>query len=94
MITNTHLQSYYTDKTKKNTVMIVSAIFSPSSFETFDCQLTMQKKFSSSKWEMEDICIFNINRNRYESIYSLYSYILLDQLLNEVLEEITLDIGA
>ncbi|MGN7299563.1 hypothetical protein [Ferdinandcohnia sp. SAFN-114] len=94
MIVNPQLQSYYTDKSKKTTVMIISGIFTPSSFESFDCKITMKKKFSSSKWEMEDICILKIKRNRYESIHSLYSYILLDKIMIEIFEAITLDIGA
>ena len=94
MIMNPQIHSYYTDKTKKTTVMIISGIFAPSSFETFDCKITMKKKFSFSKWEMEDICILNIKRNRYESIHSLYSYILLDKIMNDIFEEISLGIGA
>jgi len=64
MIMNPQIQSYYTNKKKQATVMIISCLFSPSSFESYDCKITMQKKLTCSKWDIDDIWILNVKRKQ------------------------------
>lgn len=66
----------------------MNANFKPSSYEQYNCLIRLEKGILHSEWRMDDLSILNPRNNRFESITSLNSEEILNNIIDEVLDHI------